>query len=166
MRLVADGHDGRLGVGDAARVKLLPADTVDDVLLRVLDARLGDGADDVGLVVLPRLVADIDINDVIGVVQPEHRVGLVPVDVVQLLGLDSASRGSDEDRDNQAQTDLVHFECFCELSLFRQKLIFLNSSDALECEEGENPCFHFGQRTLTDQIFFRAGIRRLRHNPR
>ena len=34
------------------------------------------------LVILPRQVARVDIDDVIGRIDPEHRVGGVPVDVV------------------------------------------------------------------------------------
>ena len=83
---VTDGHDLGLGVGDATRVKLLAADAVDNVGLRELGARLGHRADDVDLVVLPGQVAGVDVHNVVGVVQPEHGVVLVPVDVVQLLG--------------------------------------------------------------------------------
>ncbi len=109
MRLVADGNNCWLRIGDTARVKLFAADTVDDVLLRVLDARLGDGADDVGLVVFPGFIADVDINNVIGVVEPKHRVGFIPVNVMKLLGLGSAGGADGEDGDNETQTVLIHF---------------------------------------------------------
>ena len=112
MRLVANSNNGRLGVGDAAGVKLLTAHTVDDVLLGVLDAGLGGGADDVGLVVFPWFVAGVDIDDVVGVVNAEHGVGLVPVNVVKLLGFCGDDKTANHHQ-NKAHTLLMHFECFC-----------------------------------------------------
>ena len=98
VRLVANGNNCWLGIGDSARVKLLTADAVDDVFFRVLDAGLGDWADDVDLVILPGFIANIDVDNVIGVVNSEHGVGLVPVDVVKLLGVSHGSQTTDDDK--------------------------------------------------------------------
>ena len=74
---LADRHYLRPGAGHPAVVKVLDGDAVDDMLLQgVL------GADQVQLVVLPGQVALIHVNDVICVVNPEHRVRAVPVDKV------------------------------------------------------------------------------------
>ena len=97
VRLVANGNNCRLGIGDSARVKLLTADAVDDVLFRVLDAGFGDWADDVDLVIFPGFIADIDVNNVIGVVDSEHGVGLVPVDVVELFGVSCDGQTTNDD---------------------------------------------------------------------
>ena len=101
MWLVADGNNRWLRIGDAAGVKLFTADAVDDMPLRVLDARLGDGANDVGLVIFPRFVTNVDINNVVGVVKPEHRVGSIPVDVVNLPARDIGGGGSNDEGDEK-----------------------------------------------------------------
>ena len=88
MRLAANCDNLGLWIGDATRVILLAADAVDDMPFGELNARLGYGANDVDLVVFPWQVASIDVHDVVGVVQPEHGVGLVPVDVVDSFGFD------------------------------------------------------------------------------
>ena len=126
MWLVADGNNRWLRIGDAAGVKLFTADAVDDMTLRVLDARLGDGANDVGLVIFPRFVTNVDINNVVGVVQPEHRVGLIPVDVVKLLGFSNS--GQAEAGDDEAQNLLFHLECGF-LSNFVFKIVFIFSTN-------------------------------------
>jgi len=86
VRLVADGDDSRIRVGDPTGVVLVFADTVDDVGLDVIyvSSRSIDGTDDVDLVILPRFVAAVDVDDVIGVVDAEDRVRRVPVNVVAL----------------------------------------------------------------------------------
>ena len=86
MRLVADGDHPGVGVGDPARVVLVLAHAIDDVGLHVvaMRARTINGANDIDLVVLPGLVAAIDVDDVIGVVDAEDRVRRVPVNVVAL----------------------------------------------------------------------------------
>ena len=78
----AHGNNLRLGIGDATRIKLFTADTVDDMPLGHSDVRLRHRANDVDLVVFPRKIAGIHINDVIGVVQPKHRIGFVPMNIV------------------------------------------------------------------------------------
>lgn len=72
LRLVADGDDARVGAGDPTRVVLFFGHGVDDVALRVGVARPVHRADDVDLVVLPWLVALVDVDDVVCVVDPEN----------------------------------------------------------------------------------------------
>ena len=86
MGLVADGNNLGLGIGDAAGVKLLTADAVDNMSFWISNSWLRHRADDVDLVIFPWLISSIDINNVVSVVQPEHRVGSVPVNVVDLAG--------------------------------------------------------------------------------
>ena len=78
VRLVADGHYLRPGVGNSTRLKVFFADTVDHMLLTVLRTN------QVKLVVFPGQVALVHIDDVLRVVDPEHGVGAVPVDEVCL----------------------------------------------------------------------------------
>ena len=78
----ADGNDLRLGIGDATRIKLFTADTVDDMPLGHSNVRLRHRANDVDLVIFARKIASIYVNDVIGVVQPKHGIGLVPMNIV------------------------------------------------------------------------------------
>ena len=79
LGFVADGHNLGPGVCHTAGAKLLLRHAVDDVLLQgVL------GTDDVQLVVLPGQVARVDVHDMPGVVDPEDRVGAVPVYHVDL----------------------------------------------------------------------------------
>ncbi len=84
--LGALGNDAGVGVGDAAGVKLLLVHAVYDVGLNGLGpgTPLIERADDVDLVILPRLVALIHINDVIRVVYSEDGIARVPVHVVVL----------------------------------------------------------------------------------
>lgn len=86
--LVTDSNNFGIWVGDSARVVLLLGHTVDHILLVVQSVsltRLVHRTNNVGLVILPRQVALIDINDVIGVVNPEYGIGHVPVDIVNHL---------------------------------------------------------------------------------
>ena len=73
VRLVADGDDPRIGVGNAARVVLFLGHVVDDVLFSVVlvSSRSVDGANNVDLVVLERNVIFVDVNDVVRIVYPE-----------------------------------------------------------------------------------------------
>ena len=87
MGLTANGHNFRFRIGDPARIILFPTDTVDDMPFWVASARLGHGANQVDLVIFPGLVADVDIHHMIGIVQPEHGVGSVPVDIMNFSGL-------------------------------------------------------------------------------
>ena len=100
VRLVANGNNLRLGVGDSARVKLLAAYAVDDVRFRISHTRFWDWTDDVDLVVLPRLVARVDIDNVIGVVKSEHWVGSVPVNVMNLSALAWRDRRCSEEQND------------------------------------------------------------------
>ena len=86
MRLVADGNHPGVGIGDPARVVLVLTHAVDDIGLHVvaMRARAINGANDIDLVVLPGLVAAIDVDDVIGVVDAEDGVRRVPMNVMTL----------------------------------------------------------------------------------
>ena len=73
VRLVADGNDPRIWVGDAARVVLLFRDVVDYVLFGVVfvRSRRVHWADYVHLVVLKWDVVLVDVNNVIRIVYPK-----------------------------------------------------------------------------------------------
>ena len=87
MRLVAQCHDLGARLRYPAAVILLLGDTVDDVLLHATYVpRLVHGTDNVDLVILPWVVAPVDVNDVVRPVDPEHGIGGVPVDVVDVGG--------------------------------------------------------------------------------
>ena len=75
VRLVADGNDPRIGIGDAARVVLLLGHVVDDVLFSVVfvRARLVHRTNDVDLVVFERNVVLVDVDNVIRIVYPESK---------------------------------------------------------------------------------------------
>ena len=107
VRPVADGHNPGLGIGDPAGLVLFLADTIDDMLLWVAGARLGDRTDEVDLIVL------LHINDMIGVVDSEHWAGVVPVNKVHLL-----CSGSRDGESRQRQEQLLWCHFFCELSLW------------------------------------------------
>ena len=79
-------HPG-VGAHNAAGVVLLLVHAVDDIGLHLVGQRppLVERADDVDLIVLPRLVAAVDVDDVVCVVYPEDWVARVPMDVVALL---------------------------------------------------------------------------------
>ena len=101
VRLVALGDHSRVGVGDPARVELLLADTVDDVPLNVLPSGTSpvQGTDYIDLVILPWLVAVVDIDDVVCVVYAEDRIGSVPVHVVVLPGRHRHLQEVEEDQE-------------------------------------------------------------------
>ena len=86
MGLVANGNNSRIGIGDPAGVVLLLADAVDDIRFDIvrMGSRPIDGANNVDLIVLPRLVTAVDVNNVIGIVDPKDWVCSVPVNVVAL----------------------------------------------------------------------------------
>ena len=86
MGFAANSHHRWLGISDAARFVFFAADTIDDMPFGVSIGSTANRANDVDLVVFPGKIAGIDINDVIGIVQAEHGVVSVPVDVVDLLG--------------------------------------------------------------------------------
>jgi len=85
--LVADGDHPRVRLADPTAVVLLLAHVVDDVPLSLLPpsrtpAMPCHWADDVQLVVLEGQVARVHVHDVVRVVDPEDRVGAVPVEAV------------------------------------------------------------------------------------
>ena len=102
MGPVAQRHNLGVGLRDSARIILLPRHTVDDVLLLLhrICAGLIHGAHNVDLVVLPGVVAAVNVNDVVILVYSEERVGRVPMNGVDLGGrlrrdlmIESASGG-------------------------------------------------------------------------
>ena len=85
MGLAANSHNFRFRIGDPTRIIFFPTDTVDDMPLWIQSACLRLGTNQVDLVIFPGLVSDVDIDHVIGIVQPEHGIGSVPVDVVNFF---------------------------------------------------------------------------------
>ena len=65
-------------------------------------ALLGSGTDQIDLIVLPGQIANVDVEDVIGVVDAKDRVVLVPIDEVRLLGLDKGQQGGEHDGQDDA----------------------------------------------------------------
>ena len=87
MGFAANGNNPWLRVCDTTRLIFFTADTVNDMPLRHLDIGFRHWANDVDLVVFPRQVAGIDVNDVISVIESEHGVCPVPMDVMNFLSL-------------------------------------------------------------------------------
>ena len=88
MRLVAHCNDSRMRLGDATGFILVFGHAVNDRGLFVLRGQVAlpvNRAYDVDLIILPGLVALVDVDDVVGVVDAKDWVGGVPVDVVTLL---------------------------------------------------------------------------------
>ena len=85
MRFGANGHNSWSRIGDATRIKLFTADTVDDMPFRQLDIGFRHGANNVDLVIFPRKIVLVDVNHVISIIKSEHWVGFVPMDVVDLF---------------------------------------------------------------------------------
>ena len=87
MRPITHGDDFRIGLSDATGVILFFRHTVNDVffLQGFADARLVDGANNVHLVILPGVIAPIDVDDVVCAIDAKQRIGRVPVDVVHIL---------------------------------------------------------------------------------
>jgi len=90
---VTHGNDSRVRRRDLTVLKLLSADIVDDVFFDVSCPRAFavERADDVGLVVLPGQVSGVHVDDIVCIVDPEHGVCRVPINVVHpLCGQDGA----------------------------------------------------------------------------
>ena len=109
MGFAANSHHRRLGISDAARFVFFAADTIDDMPFGVSIGSAADRANDVDLVVFPGKIASIDIHNVIGIVQAEHGVGSVPVDVVNFLAL-GHSNGKHQDSETKHLSDFFHFD--------------------------------------------------------
>lgn len=110
MGFAANGHHRWFGISDAARFVFFAADTVDDMPFGVSNGgSAADRANDVDLVVFPGKIASIDIHNVIGIVQAEHGVGSVPVDVVNFLAL-GHSNGKHKDSETKHLSDFFHFD--------------------------------------------------------
>ena len=110
MGFAANGHHRWLGISDAARFVFFAADTVDDMPFRVSVASSADRANDVDLVVFPGKVSSIDIHDMIGIVQAEHGIGSVPMDVVDFFAFSQSSAGyHGQDSVTKHLSDFLHF---------------------------------------------------------
>ena len=110
MGFAANGHHRWFGISDAARFVFFAADTVDDMPFGVSNGgSAADRANNVDLVVFPGKIASIDIHNMIGIVQAEHGVGSVPVDVVNFLAL-SHSNGKHKDSETKHLSDFFHFD--------------------------------------------------------
>ena len=81
MRPITHGNDFRARLSDTAGVVLLLGHAVYDVLLLcgLGDARFVDGADDVDLIILPRVVAAIDVHDVVCSIDTKYGIGGIPM---------------------------------------------------------------------------------------
>lgn len=94
---VAQSDDPWLGVGNAARVKFLLGHAVDDVTFGESGSGLGLRADQVDLIVF------LNVDDVVGVVDAEHRRILVPEDCFSVIfGGKSLVKGEESQRDNNS----------------------------------------------------------------
>ena len=100
MGLVAYCNHSRVRLSDATGLELIFGHAVNNRLFFVLMPQIRftwglaiDWTNDVHLVVLPRLVAWVDVNDMVGIINAKDRVGSVPVDVMGLFdSLDAAHK--------------------------------------------------------------------------
>ena len=101
--LIANGYDSRMRLYDTTIFILFFGHVVNDILLDIgfSGAFAIPWAYDVSLVIFPCQVVNIDVNDVVSVVDPEHGVCRVPVDVVHLPASDrGCPHGAKEDVKN------------------------------------------------------------------
>ena len=111
MGLVANGNNSRIGIGDPAGVVLLLADAVDDIRFDIvrMGSRPIDGANNVDLIVLPRLVTAIDVNNVIGIVDPKDWVCSVPVNVVALPQSSGHLKEETVNQNEKKEVETAHY---------------------------------------------------------
>ena len=86
-------------MSDHTGIIFLLRNVVDDIRLRLLPLLTGrgggvlgggffllrSGANEVGLIILPSGVSNINVNNVVGVVDAKHGVGLLPADEMNTL---------------------------------------------------------------------------------
>ena len=89
-------------MSDHTGIIFLLRNVVDDIRLRLLPLLAGrgrggggvlgggffllrSGANEVGLIILPSGVSNVNVNNVVGVVDAKHGVGLLPVDEMNTL---------------------------------------------------------------------------------
>ena len=86
MRLIANCNNSRIGIGDATWLIFIFANTVNYISLYIIAVSSWTihRADDVNLIILPGIVAAIDIDDMVSVVNPKDWICCVPVDIVTL----------------------------------------------------------------------------------
>ena len=86
-------------MSDHTGIIFLLRNVIDDIRLRLLPLLAGrgggvlgggffllrSGANEVGLIILPSGVSNINVNNVVGVVDAKHGVGLLPADEMNTL---------------------------------------------------------------------------------
>ena len=108
MRFAAYRHNFGFGICNAARFKFFPTNTVDNVAFGHFRIGFGHWTNNVCLVIFPRQITGVDINDMISVVQPEHWICTVPVNVVDFSTLSLRNSHNTEDY-RQKQEFHLHF---------------------------------------------------------
>lgn len=116
----ANSDDSGLGVGDSARFEFLTTDTVDDMPFGVLGIGFGNWTNNVDLIVFPRKITSVDIDDMISIVQPEHGICSVPVNVVDFAAFSHFRCGKDDAKHHHVE--MSHLD---ELHLLAMIFIFL-----------------------------------------
>ena len=89
MRPITNGNYFRARLGDATRVVLLLGHAIDDVLLLcgLGDAWFVNRAYYVDLIILPRVIATIDVDDVVCTIDTKYRIGGIPVYIMHPRGV-------------------------------------------------------------------------------
>ena len=88
MRFVAHGNHSRIGLRDSARFVFVFGDTVNDGSFFIFIPEFPwtiNRTNDVDLVILPRFIFVINVNDVVSVVYPEDGVAGVPMNVMDIF---------------------------------------------------------------------------------
>ena len=90
MRFVAHGNHSRIGLRDSACFVFVFGDTVNDGSFFIFVPEFPgtiNRTNDVDLVILPRFIFVINVNDVVSVVYPEDGVASVPMNVMNIKGM-------------------------------------------------------------------------------
>ena len=94
MWFVTYRDDSGVWLRNATSLELIFGHAVNNGLFFVLRTALSgpiDRANNVDLVILPRLIAPVDVDDMVGIIYAKYRIGCVPMDIVRLFdGLYSA----------------------------------------------------------------------------
>lgn len=85
MRFVAHRNDPRVGIANVTILVFLTTHHVDDIPFhtQMRGAKWVGGTDNIGLIVLKRMISHVDIEHIVVVIDPEHGIGGVPKDVNQ-----------------------------------------------------------------------------------
>ena len=89
VRPITNGNYFWARLCDATGVVLLLGHAIDDVLLLcgLGDAWFINGANYVDLIILPRVIATIDVNDIVCPIDAKHRIGSIPVYIMHPGGI-------------------------------------------------------------------------------